>query len=101
MDFLKLVKEKCRNCDRLQLNASIVLFGKDENTRTDCCFDEILLAAKFFIYKCRINKIKPTIQHFVNNDLKQLYKVDKHIHYLEMNMDIFFKKWLMYADMIV
>ena len=100
-DFLTLLKDKCIHCNRLQLNASIVLFGKDVDTRTDCCFDEILLTAKFFIYKCRINNVKPTIQHFINNDLKQLYKVDKHIHYMEMNIDKFYRKWLMYNNIII
>lgn len=44
-DFLKLLKEKCVHCERLELNSTIILFGKDQNTKTDICFDEILLKA--------------------------------------------------------
>ena len=80
-DFLNLMKTKCSHCERLRLNASMILFGQGENTKTDVCFDEILLNAKFYIYKCRLNKIRPSIHHF-NNDLKRTYKIDKHIHNL-------------------
>ena len=98
-NFLNLLKEKCVQCDRLELNSTIVLFGRDQNTKTDICFDEILLKAKFFIYKCRINKIRPNIQYF-KNDLKQLYNVDKYIHSIEMNMDAFYRKWLLYVNLM-
>ena len=93
------MKDKCNHCDRLRLNATLVLFGTDEHSKTDACFDDILLRAKFFIYKCRMNKIRPSIQHF-NNELKYIYKVDKHIHRLEMNEDKFYRKWLLYTNMI-
>ena len=98
-DFLNLLKEKCAHCERLQLNSIIILFGKDKNTKTDNCFDDILLRAKFFIYRCRINKIKPNIQHF-NNELKQIYKIDKYIHSIEMNTDTFHRKWFLYMNLI-
>ena len=94
------MKEKCAHCHRLELNNILVLFGKDDNTKTDVCFDDILLKAKFFIYKCRINKIRPNIRFFIDNDLKQMYKIDKHVHYLEMNIDKFYKKWLLYSVLI-
>ena len=93
------MKTKCSHCERLRLNASMILFGQGENTKTDVCFDEILLNAKFYIYKCRLNKIRPSIHHF-NNDLKRTYKIDKHIHNLEMQTDKFYRKWLLYTDLV-
>ena len=99
-NFLDLLKEKCAHCDRLELNSTLILFGTDHNTKTDICFDDILLKAKCYIYKCRINIIKPSVQHFVNGDLKQMYKIDKYIHYLEMNIDIFYRKWLLYSNIV-
>ena len=78
----------------------MILFGKDKNTKTDECFDDILLRAKFYIYKCRINKIVPNIQIFVNYELKTFYKIDKYVHYLEMNTEKFYRKWLLYADLV-
>ena len=98
-DFLNLIKSKCNHCDRLGLNSSLILFGNDGNTKTDACFDDILLRTKFFIYKCRINKIKPTIQYFTN-DLKQAYKVDEYVHKIEMHVEEFHRKWLLYVNLV-
>ena len=98
-DFVHLLKSKCNHCDRLKLNASLVLFGQDGNMKTDACFDYILLKAKFFIYKCRMNKIRPNIQHFIN-EVQQIYKVDKYIHYMEMGVEAFNRKWLLYVNIV-
>ena len=99
-NFIKLLKEKCVHCDRLNLNATIVLFGKDKHIKTDACFNDILLHAKFFIYKCRLNKVKPNIQVFFDNDIKLLYKIDKQLHYNDMQIDKFYKKWMLYSEII-
>ena len=99
-DFVDLLKQKCANCQRLTLSSTFVLFGKDHYIKTDNCFDEILMKAKYYIFKCRINKVKPNLRFFVNNDLKQMYKVDKYVHYLEMKIDKFYGKWLLYANII-
>ena len=67
--------------------------------KTDDGFDKILLHAKFFVYKCRIDKIIPNIQGFINQ-LKHIYKIDKYAHYLEMKTSIFAKTWLLYNNLI-
>ena len=54
-----------------------------KKTTTDEDFDFILLHAKFFVYKCRLNKLKPTLEAFINN-LKHIFEVDKHVHLIEM-----------------
>ena len=46
-----------------------------------------------------MNKIKPNIQHFTN-ELKQIYKVDKYIHSIEMGVEEFHKKWLLYVNLV-
>ena len=46
-DLLICLKDKCRNCDRLRLTKSVVLFGHDHIIKTDKGFDYILLQAKF------------------------------------------------------
>ena len=40
---------------QLHLMTSIVLFGHDIHFKSDNIFDLIILRAKFFIYKCKIN----------------------------------------------
>ena len=56
--FEMCLKEKSFNCARFSINPTLILFGHDGKTTTDEGFDFILLHAKFFVYKCRLNKLK-------------------------------------------
>ena len=94
-DFENCLKDMCFNCERLSLNDSLVLFGNDGMTRLDEGFLFILLHAKFFIYKCRIIKIKPTMAYFLRN-LHHIKLIDLHVHKIEMKYSKFIKKWLPY-----
>ena len=94
-DFENCLKAKCPNCDRLTLNASLVLFGSDGNSKTDECFLFILLHAKHFVYKCRINKCKPTMQIFLKS-LTIVRIVDRYVHSLRMEYQKFVLKWIPY-----
>ena len=38
-----------------------------KKSTTDEGFDFILLNAKIFVYKRRLNKLKPTLEAFINN----------------------------------
>ena len=98
-DFENMLKNYCTHCDRLTLSPSLALLGKDNNLRTDKPFDFILLHAKYFIYKCRLNKTRPRIEMF-KTDLQFLYNVDKHVHTIEMSMDKFYRKWLPYRNIL-
>ena len=60
--FEMYLKEKSFNCARFLNNPTLILFGHDGKTTTDEGFDFILLLAKFFVYKCRLNKLKPTLE---------------------------------------
>ena len=99
-DFVQFLKEKCIHCDRLNLNPTLVLLGNDKKTKTDACFNDILLNAKFFIYKCRLNNVKPNMHVFVNIDIKLMYKIDKYVYYRNMQMEKFHKKWMLYSGII-
>ena len=98
-EFINMLKDLCPHCERLTLSPSLILFGREENTRTDECFDFILLHAKFFIYKCRLNNNRPRIEHF-KNELKYVYSIDKYVHSIEMAQDSFDRKWMLYTRLI-
>jgi exonuclease III len=98
-ELVNYMKENCTNCDRLQLNAILVLFGNDNKTTTDTGFRHILLAAKFFVYKCRINKIKPIVQMFLQ-ELSIIYKTDQYVYNVNMKYNEFVKKWASYQQML-
>ena len=99
-DFVQFLKEKCIHCERLNLNPTLVLLGNDKKTKTDACLNDILLNAKFFIYKCKLKKnVKPNMHVFVN-DIKLMYKIDKYVYYGNMQMEKFHRKWLLYANIV-
>ena len=81
------MKEKSVNCARFPINLTLVLFGHDGKTTTDEDFDFFHLRAKFFMYKCRLNKLKPTLEAFKNN---------KRTHLMVMTDVKFIKKWIPY-----
>ena len=93
------MKENHFNCSRFSINPTLILFGHDGKTTTDEGFDFILLHAKFFVYKCRLNKPKPTLEAFINN-LKHIHEVDKHVHLMEMTYEKFIKKWTPYNNLV-
>ena len=98
-DFEALMIAKCENCFRLKLNSELVLFGNDEKTKTNEGFEYILMLAKYFVYICKINNIRPRICMFIN-ELKSQYKTDHLIHCMEMQLAHFHIKWLPYKRLI-
>ena len=76
-------KEKSFNRARFSIIPTLIFFGHDGKTIIDEGFDFILLHAKFFVYKCRLNKLKPTLEALINI-LKHIYEVDKHVQSTEM-----------------
>jgi hypothetical protein len=99
-EFVNRLKEKCTNCDRLELNSILVLFGNDGKTVTDQGFNHILLAAKFFIYKCRINIVKPRLDIFLQ-ELTNINKTDQYVFKMNMKQEAFVKKWLAYQQFLL
>ena len=49
---------------------NIVLFGHDIHFESDNTFDLIILQAKYFIYKCKINKAIQQLPFFFKRYLK-------------------------------
>ena len=45
-------------------------------------------------------KVKQNIQVFFNNDIKLLFKIDKYVHYKEMQINKFYKKWSLYSEIV-
>ena len=57
--FLVLLKEKCTSCNILSRSECLILFGIDDIIKTENVFDFILLLAKQYLYKCKIEKQLP------------------------------------------
>ena len=60
--FLVLLKEKCTSCYRLRLSDCLILFSIADNIKTENVYNFILLLAKQYLYKCKIEKQLPKIE---------------------------------------
>ena len=69
--LLVLLKEKCTSCYRLRLSECLILFGIDD-IKTENVFDFILLLAKQYLYKCKIEKQFPNIDIFRKKTIIQI-----------------------------
>ena len=92
------LKEKCDNCKRIKLNKELILFGTDDQNKTEEIFDLIILIAKYFVYKSRINKTKPRFSGFLN-ELQNRYNIEKQVSFLEMKYHDFNLKWCLYTNL--
>ena len=50
-------------------------------------------------HKRRLNNLKPKLEAFIDH-FKYIYKVDDHVHLMEMIYDTFIKKWTPYNQLL-
>ena len=98
-DFKECFADKCMNSARISITPCLIIFGKDEQIFTDEGFDQILLQTKFYIHKCRINKILPNIITW-KEAMKDFFEVDKYANKIQMSMYKFKRKWFPYENLI-
>ena len=55
------MKEKCETVLNVKFTQNLVLFGTEIDIKTDTVFDLVILQAKQFIYKCKLDKCLPTV----------------------------------------
>ena len=88
----------CSNATSVTLNENIVLFGDDIHFKSDNTFNLIILQAKFYIYKCKINKTIPQLHSF-KRYLKTNFEVYKYNAKLNMSYKIVIE-WCPYQPLI-
>ena len=77
-ELAELINIKCAHSHNFTFNERLVLFGQCQNINTDSVCDFIILTAKMFLYRCKVQKLDLSINHF-KNDLFQRYCVEKYI----------------------
>ena len=92
------MKEKCTHCVRLNLSKELILFGKIENVYTDKAIDSILLYAKYFVYKCKLQERIPLIDQCIS-ELKHRITIEKVLASRTGKVNTFKDKWKLYAGM--
>ena len=94
-ELLKLLREKCTHCDRFAFSKELVIFGLKENVMLDNAIDFIILFAKFFIYKCKLEKVIPLNKNFIKCLITRL-KIERHNASAQKKFNVFKANWLPY-----
>ena len=84
----------------VEFNERIILFGTDDNFKSDSVLDFIALYAKYFIYCCRYEKIKPQLCAF-RKELKKGYEIEAHNQKLKLTPPVFLSNWAYYKPIIM
>ena len=73
------LKAQCEHLQNLYFNEELILFGTSEKMKIDQICSLIILTAKFFIYRCKVQKINPIIKLF-KQELNKRYEMEKFNH---------------------
>jgi len=63
-DLSNLLNKNSTQTTRISLNEKLILFGESEEHSKNKTLNLILILAKHFIYKSKVQKIQPTLHHF-------------------------------------
>ena len=96
--LLNLLQNKCSDCKNLQFFEKFILFGLSNDDSSDSVLDLIILHAKFFIYKCKLQKIIPNVDIFIKI-LQSVYYDMKYLSKICDNSLLFDLKWNSYVSL--
>jgi len=89
------VNEKCLNAFNFRLTETLVIFGIDNNIKIDSVCAFILLFAKQYLYKCKLDSNAPDIDVFIVK-LRNRYKIEEYNARIELRYNDFAARWQPY-----
>ena len=69
-----------------------ILFGVFNDNEDFAILNHLLLIAKYFIYKCKLNKTKPTLRVFIEK-IKLIYHIEREIAKRNDRLQKHYEKW--------
>ena len=94
-----ILKEKCETALNVKFTQNLVLFGTEIDIKTDTVFDLVILQAKQFIYKCKLDKCLPTLSCFLQQ-LMLKHKIDEYNAKISGELPTFIVNWLCYKPIL-
>ena len=82
----------------MRFTKCLVLLGIDENIKIDETFYFIMLLAKQYLYKCKLDKHGPDVNVF-RRVLLSRYKIEEFISRMDQTYHDFSTKWIMYKSL--
>ena len=97
-NLLALIEDKCFTDDNFVFTEQLVLFGVFDNIVTDKVMDLIILQAKFYIFKCKLQKSMPVLGVF-QKILDRVYSDEKYLAGITGKIVEFCSKWQSYMSL--
>lgn len=94
----KLFNEKCRNVSVLRFTQKLIIFGMEKHIKTDTVFDFILMLAKSYVYRCKIENVFPNVSVF-QTLLNSRYKIEYYNAKVQNRLQKFETEWYYYIPM--
>ena len=90
-----LIKQRCRNSHNFSFSENLVMFGQSDYVYTDEICNLMILLAKYFIYKCKVQQSCLNLNYFVK-EFYTRYTTEKIV---ENDSQSFINKWHPYINM--
>ena len=90
-----ILKEKCRIVVNVKITENLLLLGVDKDMKTDTVFDLMILEAKQFICRCKLDKCLPTLSLFLQQ-LMVRYKIEEYNFQISGELTTFNSNWFCY-----
>ena len=88
-------KAKCNHCSNLRISKEFILFGHTSTFHSDKVFNTVILLAKFFIYKCKLNNTLPNYKNYLTY-LKNRYQLEYYLAKVNDRVEQFNSNWYQY-----
>ena len=95
VQLFDLINKRCRHANNFKVNEIFILFGESEHMYSDNVCDLILLLAKLFIYRSKVQKSNLVLRNFLK-DVHNIYSCEKIIY---KNNQKFINRWQPYLDL--
>ena len=90
-----LINKKCIHAHNFKFTENLVLFGKCKEICTDKICNLIILVAKFYIYRCKVQNNNLNVNVFIK-ELYRRYHIEKIIN---ENSNSFKNDWIPYLTL--
>ena len=94
-ELISLINQRCKHAHRLEIDEKLAIFGQSQNIYTDRVLDLIILMAKFFIYRSKVQDTPLLLKCFVR-EVYNRYCAEKIIR---KNSNQFKIDWCAYTEL--
>ena len=94
-DISVIINKRCVHAHNFKFTENLVIFGHCNVIYTDKICNLIILIAKFFIYRCKVQKV-PQNTKLIIKELYRRYEIEKRIN---ENSNVFRNNWAPYLTL--